>query len=171
MLRGMSESGRLSHVLARSSDPAGPGAERLEEIIRDTVRVAVVGMSRDPSKAARRVPSYMAAKGYELIPINPHAERILGKEALPSLDHLEEPVDLVLVFRPSRDAADVIRAAAARPEQPVIWLQEGIRADEAANAARALGLTVVQDLCFYKAHRALTEDEMRSVAPGSPADA
>lgn len=146
---------RLSHTLEASDDPHNPGADEMVRIIEDTETIAVVGLSRDPVKAARRVPSYMAAKGYEVIPVNPFAERILGKPARASLDDVTEPVDLVLVFRPSDEAGEVIRQAAKRPERPVIWLQEGIRNDEAASEARAQGLTVVQDLCIYKVHRAL----------------
>jgi predicted CoA-binding protein len=146
---------RLSHTLEASSDPDNPGPDAMVRIIEDTETIAVVGLSRDPVKAARRVPSYMAAKGYEVIPVNPFAERILGKPARASLDDVTEPVDLVLVFRPSDEAGDVVRQAAKRPERPVIWLQEGIRDDDAAREAREQGLTVVQDLCIYKVHRAL----------------
>ncbi len=146
---------RLSHTLEASGDPNNPGPDEMLRIIEDTATIAVVGLSRDPVKAARRVPSYMAAKGYDVIPVNPFAERILGKPARASLDAVTESVDLVLVFRPSDEAGDVIRQAARRPERPVIWLQEGIRNDEAAQEARAAGLTVVQDLCIYKVHRAL----------------
>lgn len=146
---------QLSHTLGASSDPDNPGMEEISRIIEETRTIAVVGLSRDPVKAARRVPSYMAAKGYDVIPVNPFAERILGKPARASLDDIVEPVDLVLVFRPPEEAAAVIRQAAKRPERPVIWLQEGIRDDEAAQEARARGLTVVQDLCIFKVHRAL----------------
>ncbi|MEZ4424176.1 MAG: CoA-binding protein [Gemmatimonadota bacterium] len=155
---------RLRAVLASSSDPANPDAEAVAGIIDRVHRVAVVGLSRDPTKAARRVPSYMAAKGYEIIPVNPHADRLLGREARPSLRDVPEPVDMVVVFRPSEEARRIVDVAAARSERPVIWLQEGIRADVAAAAARAAGLTVVQDLCFYKAHRALHETAPRPAA-------
>lgn len=145
----------LSRVLDRTADPGNPSAEALREILTSVRRIAVVGMSRDPSKAARRVPSYLAAKGYEIVPVNPYAERILGQDARARLEDVDEAVDMVLVFRPSDEAGDVIRAAAERPERPVIWLQEGIRHDEAAREARDRGLTVVQDLCAFKAHRKL----------------
>lgn len=145
----------LSRVLDQSSDPDNPGAREIHEILTSIRTIAVVGLSRDPAKAARRVPSYLAAKGYDVIPVNPNAERILGREALEHLDDLDEPVDMVLVFRPSEEAGDVIRDAADRPEAPVVWLQEGIRSDEAAAAARRKGLTVVQDVCSFKAHRSL----------------
>jgi len=145
----------LRHLLEESSDPANPTPERVRRLFESVHRIAVVGLSRDPRKAARRVPSYLAAKGYEIIPVNPHADRILGREAFASLSEIDEAVDLVLVFRPSRDAAPVLEEAAARSERPAIWLQEGIRADEAAAAARARGSVVVQDLCAYKVHRAI----------------
>lgn len=163
LYRAMANLDRLRVVAGRSSDPANPEPGVLRDVIERVHTVAVVGLSRDPAKAARRVPSYMATKGYELIPVNPFADRILGKVARPSLDAVTQPVDMVQVFRPSEDAGKVIRDAAERPEAPVIWLQEGIRHDAAATAARAAGLIVVQDLCFYQAHRALAEDLARSL--------
>jgi len=152
----------LQAALNASSDPETPGPEEMHDIVRRTLRIAVVGISRDPSKAARRVPSYFASRGAEIVPVNPNAERILGREVHDSLDDVVEEVDMVLVFRPSEDAGDVIRQAIRRPEKPVIWLQEGIRNDEAAIEARAAGFTVVQDLCMYKVHRALGDTQRRS---------
>ncbi len=136
-----------------SSDEDNPSALVLHEVLRSMRQIAVVGMSRHPEKVARRVPSYLAAQGYRVIPVNPYADRILGKDACDVVTDIEHPVDMVLVFRPSRDAGDVIRQAMTRPEIPVIWLQEGIRHDEAANKARSRGFTVIQDLCIYKVHR------------------
>lgn len=149
----MDETSALAALRATSSDPENPSPEGLREILATARKIAVVGMSRHPAKPARRVPSYMATKGYDVIPVNPFAERILGKPAHKSLSEVTEPVDIVLVFRPPSEAGTVVDAAAKRSERPVIWLQEGIRADEAANRARAAGLTVVQDLCIYKTHR------------------
>lgn len=157
----------LAAVLATSSDPDNPGPDEIYRIVRDTLRFAVVGMSRDPAKAARRIPSYLAAKGGDVIPVNPDADRILGREAHATLDEVEMPVDMVLVFRPSDEAGAVVRSAMHRPEEPVIWLQEGIRDDEAAAEARALGRTVVQDLCIYEVHRAFG-DTLRRAGARSP---
>lgn len=145
----------LEALLRESADPNNPSAEEIQRLFERMQRVAVVGISRDPAKAARRVPSYLAAKGYDVVPVNPHAERIMGRAAYPRLADVLEPVDLVVVFRPSEQAGAVVDEAATREETPAIWLQEGIRADAAAARARARGLLVVQDLCAYKVHRAL----------------
>ncbi|RMH18659.1 MAG: CoA-binding protein [Gemmatimonadetes bacterium] len=152
---------RLDRLRAQSGDSDNPDAATLRDIVRGVRRIAVVGASRDPTKAARRVPSYLAAKGFEVIPVNPHAERIWGRPVKRSLDEVHEPVDLVLVFRPTGEAAGVARQALARPERPVVWLQEGIFAPEVAAEARAAGVAFVQNLCIYKAHRSLGEN-----APG-----
>lgn len=152
----------LEGELAASSDPATPSPEEMHAIVRRTLRIAVVGISRDPAKAARRVPSYLRTRGADIIPVNPYAERILGRDVVRSLDEVESPVDMVLVFRPSEEAGDVVRQAMQREEKPVVWLQEGIRNDRAAGEARAAGLTVVQDLCLYKVHRALGDTLRRS---------
>jgi len=152
----------LEAELAASSDPETPGPEEMHAIVRKTLRIAVVGISRNPAKAARRVPSYLASRGAEIIPVNPHADRIFGREVLDSLDEVEGEVDMVLIFRPSGEAGEVVRQAMTRPEKPLIWLQEGIRDDEAAAEARSAGFTVIQDLCMYKVHRALGDSLRRT---------
>ncbi|MCG6987571.1 MAG: CoA-binding protein [Gemmatimonadetes bacterium] len=145
----------LDALLGESSDPHNPSAAEIRRLFERMRRLAVVGMSRDPTKAARRVPSYLAAKGYEVVPVNPHAERILGSIAHATLTDVVDPVDLVVVFRPSGQAGAIVDEATTRKERPAIWLQEGIRADPEAARARSLGFLVVQDLCTYKVHRAL----------------
>jgi uncharacterized protein len=146
---------RLQSMLDESQDRDNPRPEALRTIMESVRTVAVVGISRNPEKAARRIPAYLAAKGYDVIPVNPFVEEVLGKKVRPTLADVTEPVDMVLVFRPSQEAATVVEAAMQRPEKPVIWLQEGIQADAAAARARAQGLSVVQDLCVYKVHKAL----------------
>jgi predicted CoA-binding protein len=145
----------LRQILKASNDPDNPDAEGLRDIMETVQSIAVVGISRNPEKAARRVPSYLASKGYEIVPVNPFVDEIFGQEAKDSLAEVTDPVDMVLVFRPSEEAAEILKEAADRPERPVIWLQEGIQADTEAGEARARGLRVVQDLCTFKVHRAL----------------
>jgi hypothetical protein len=145
----------LRRLLDDSSDPDNPSPEEIEALLRDVQHIAVIGLSRDPEKPARRVPSYLAAKGFDVIPVNPNADRLLGRVSWPRVSDVPEPVDMVLIFRPSQDAARFVEEAMQRPEEPAIWLQSGIVADEAVRKARLAGRTVVQDLCVFRVHRTL----------------
>jgi len=145
----------LQSLLDKSGDRDNPGPEELKDLMASVRSIAVVGISRNPEKPARSVPAYLASKGYDVIPVNPFVDEILGKKAKDSLEEVSEPVDMVLVFRPPEEAAEIAEAAMRRDERPVIWLQKEIRADEIAATARNLGLTVVQDLCAYEVHKAL----------------
>lgn len=147
----------ISALLAESGDPANPDPEELQDLLESARVIAVVGLSRDPAKAARRVPSYLAAKGMDIIPVNPHAKRILGREARATLAEVETPVDLVLIFRPSAVAGPFVDQARDRDEEPAIWLQQGIQAPEAASRARQAGRMVIQDLCIFQVHRSLPQ--------------
>lgn len=145
----------LQRLLDESGDRDNPGPEELKKLMEDVKTIAVVGISRNPEKPARRVPAYLASKGYDVIPVNPFVDEILGKKAKDSLKDVSEPVDMVLIFRPPEEAAKIAEAALRREERPIIWLQKGIRADGVAAIARGLGFTVVQDLCTYEVHKAL----------------
>jgi predicted CoA-binding protein len=151
--------GDLRRLLADSADPANPTAEALRDLLARARRIAVVGISRHPEKPSRSVPAYLAARGYEIVPVNPNADRVLGRKATARLADVEEPVDMVMIFRPSDQAGAFVLEAAARPERPAIWLSEGIRADVEVSAARARGVTAVQDLCAYKAYEAIRPED------------
>jgi predicted CoA-binding protein len=118
-------------------------------------RIAVVGCSSTPGKAAHDVPRYLHEHGYEVIPVNPYAETIFGREASDSLAEVAETVDLVDVFRPSEEVAGVVDQALDREDVRAIWTQLGIRDDEAAARAEADGRLVVQDRCLKVEHARL----------------
>lgn len=118
--------------------------------------IAVIGCSTTLGKAAHDVPAYLQDHGYRVIPVNPFAESILGEHAYDSLGSVEEAVDLVNVFRPSDEVPDVLDAVrerhADRGDAGTAWLQLGIRHDEAAAAAEAAGIDVIQDRCMKVEH-------------------
>ena len=151
----MDENQDLRDLLDESGDRNNPGPKEMKELMESVRSIAVVGISRNPEKPARRVPAYLAANGYDIIPVNPFVDEILGKKAKDSLKDVSEPLDMVLIFRPSEDAVKIVEAAMGRDERPAIWLQKEIRADELAAIARGLGFTIVQDLCAYEVHKAL----------------
>ena len=144
-------------MLGTSSDADNPSAEAIAQLLDDVQHIAVVGLSRNLEKEARRVPSYLAAKGYDVIPVNPYAERLLGRVSYSDLASIPDTVDLVLIFRPSEEAGSFMEAAMARAEQPAIWLQTGIQSPAAVEVARRDGRVVVQDLCIFRVHRTLLD--------------
>jgi predicted CoA-binding protein len=166
--------GDLERVLSASGDPDNPGVTQLSELMGRPLRIAVIGMSRFPEKPAKRVPAYLAAHGYDVVPVNPNAERVIGRPAYATLADVPGKVDLVMIYRPSEQAGAFVREALERPERPAIWLSEGIRADEEIARARGEGVTAVQDLCAYKVHvalqdaRALSPEELPATNPRDP---
>ena len=117
--------------------------------------IAVVGCSSTPGKAAHEIPKYLQQVGYEVIPVNPHAETIFGRPAYDSLSEVTESIDIVDVFRPSAEVAGIVDEACSRDDVKVLWLQLGIHDDEAVRRAEDAGLRVVQDRCMKPEHRRL----------------
>jgi predicted CoA-binding protein len=132
----------------------------VEQILTGYDTIAVVGASRSPSKAAHTVPALMQRHRWRIIPVNPHAESILGETAYRSLAEVPVPVGLVNVFRPSRDAADVARQAVAAGAT-ALWLQLGITSADARATAEAAGLLYVEDRCLAIEQRRLRLDAPR----------
>jgi hypothetical protein len=128
--------------------------------ILDYDRIAVVGASTDYDKAAHIVPAYLQRHGYELTPVNPNADEILGERTYDSLADVPGPVDVVQVFRPAEEVPAIVEQALARDDVRVIWLQQGIRNDEGARRAEAAGLEFVQDRCMKVEHGMLVRNPM-----------
>ncbi|CAN5148779.1 CoA-binding protein [soil metagenome] len=108
--------------------------------------VAVVGCSTNPAKAAHRIPSWLQAAGFTIQPVHPSAEEILGVPAVASLADLTDAPDLVVVFRPPAEAADVTRQA-IDAGAGAVWLQLGITSAKAERIAADAGIDFVQDRC------------------------
>ncbi|WP_290812834.1 CoA-binding protein [Halovivax sp.] len=117
--------------------------------------VAVVGCSSTPGKDAHEIPRYLLAQGYEIVPVNPNADEVLGRPAYDSLADVEGEIDVVDVFRPSDEVPGIVDDALAREDVDVVWLQLGIRDDDAVARAESAGLRVVQDRCMKPEHRRL----------------
>lgn len=115
-------------------------------ILEDYATFAVVGISSDPTKAAHSVPAAMAAYGWRIIPVNPHADELLGEKVYRRLADIPEPVDVVNVFRPAAEAADIARQAVAIGAK-ALWLQLDIVSAEARRIASDAGLLYVENRC------------------------
>lgn len=129
---------------------ADPGPDRLREILRDTHTVAVVGASENPARPSNEVFGYLARHShYRLYPVNPHASEIDGVPAYSALADLPVVPDMVDVFRRHDELPAVLaEVLALNPLPKYLWLQQGLRHEQVAQAARQAGLTVVMDRCL-----------------------
>ena len=121
--------------------------DEIGEILEQHQTLAVVGLSTNPKKDAHQVPRYAQSAGYRVVPVNPFAEEILGEKAYPRLEDIPFPIDMVVIFRPSKEVPGVVDEA-LQTEARAIWMQSGIRHEEAAQRARDAGLKVVQNRCI-----------------------
>ena len=119
--------------------------------------LAVVGMSRNPGKAAHYVPKYMIEKGYNIIPVNPTASNILNRRTYSRVSDIQSQVDIIDVFRPSEDVYPVIEDSIRKPGIRVIWLQEGIHNIEAEKIALDNNIDIVFNRCIMAEHIRLFE--------------
>jgi predicted CoA-binding protein len=119
--------------------------------ILNTVKtIAMVGVSANTSRPSYFAFKYLMERGYRIIPVNPGlaGQELLGQKVYAKLADIPLPVDMVDIFRTSRYAPDIVREALAlKPRPQVIWMQLGIRNDEAAELAEGNGLKVVMNRC------------------------
>ena len=116
--------------------------------------IAVVGLSGKRLRTSYGVSEYMRSAGYHIIPVNPNETEVFGEKSLASLDEVQQPVDIVNIFRRSEFVGSIVDAA-IRIGAKCVWMQEGVVDEEAAARARAAGLLVVMDHCILKEHSSL----------------
>jgi predicted CoA-binding protein len=120
--------------------------------LRSAKNVAIVGASDNPERASYLVASYLlAAAHYKLFFVNPNLNEILGQKVYKSLADIEEPIDIVDVFRKASDIPGVLDEAIA-VKAKTFWMQLGISDQESAERGAAAGLNVVQDKCLKIEH-------------------
>ena len=147
--------------------------ERLRSIL-DLKTVAIVGMSKDPSKYAHKVGAYLKSHGYKIIPVNPFADEILGEKSYKSLlempDEIQKNIEFVDIFRPSEDIPPIVEQAIQLKRKhgklKAVWMQLGIINEKAAEQARNSGLAVVMNRCIMIEHKRLKDgkEEARLLA-------
>lgn len=133
---------------------ANPSTTEVRSILKEATTIAVVGISNRDGRASKYVSEYMQREGYTIYPVNPNLDEWHGLKAYDSVMDIPGKVDIVDVFRRPEYvlpvASDAVDAAAR-----VLWLQQGIVNDEAAELAASAGLSVVMDTCIMVAHRAM----------------
>ena len=137
-----------------------PPDDELRRLLADSSSIAIVGASGNSERASYAVMQALLAAGYNVIPVNPRETEVLGQTAYPTLEAIPTPVDIVDVFRRAEDTP-AIADEAVRIGAKALWLQSGISSDEAAQRARAGGLTVVMDQCIASTHGRLMNPAAR----------
>jgi len=128
--------------------------KEMKEILLSARTIASVGLSSNQEKESYWIVSYLKEQGYRIFPVNPTATEILGEKAYPDLSSIPEKVDVVQVFRKPEDVPPVVDEA-IKIGARVVWMQEGVRHEGAAQKARAAGLQVIMDACMRATHRRL----------------
>ncbi len=133
----------------------------VDRILSTTRRIAVVGLSPDPSRTSHGVARALQRDGYEIVPVNPNADEVLGQRSWPSLADVPGEVDLVDVFRRAEHLPGIAREA-VEIGAPALWNQLGLVSPEARAIATEAGLDYVEDRCLK------VEVALRGAAPAEP---
>jgi predicted CoA-binding protein len=128
-------------------------ADPIADLLKSAKTIAVVGLSNNPLRPSHGVSAYMQSQGYRIIPVNPHIESCLGEKAYASLLDIPEKIDIVNIFRRPEFVEEIVDRA-IQVKAPVVWMQEEVIHEKAAEKARKSGIFVVMDRCILKEHRA-----------------
>lgn len=127
----------------------------IEGILMGSPVIAVVGLSPDSWRDSNRVSAYLKSHGYKIIPVNPSVEEVLGEKSYPDLKSIPVKVDVVDIFRRAEYVPEIADEAIAIGAK-VLWMQAGIRNEDAAEKAEKAGLIVIQDECMMARHSRLS---------------
>jgi predicted CoA-binding protein len=126
-----------------------PPPEKIKEILTGYKVVAVVGLSDNKMRPSYRVGMFLKAQGYDVIPVNPAYDTVLGLKSFKSLLDIPREVDIVNIFRKPEAVGPIVEEVIKKGAK-VVWMQEGVINEEAARRARDAGMTVIMDRCMYK---------------------
>ena len=120
----------------------------IKEILSKNKKIAMIGVSNDPTKASTIVMKYMQKYGFKVFPVNPKAkgQKILGERVFEKITDIKDTVDIVDVFRPSKEALDIAKDTVSIKAK-VLWLQLGIKNEEAKKIVEDNKIEYVEDKC------------------------
>lgn len=131
------------------ADEFVPSPENIKEILTSSKVIAIVGLSANKMRPSHRIGMFLKARGYNIIPVNPTYDTVLGLKSYKSLLDIPGDVDIVNIFRKPEAVGPIVEEAIKKGAK-VVWMQEGVINEEAARRARDAGITVVMDRCMYK---------------------
>ena len=132
-------------------------SEEMKKYFQEAKTIAVLGASPDSTKASNHVAEYLKNVGYKMIPVYPKGDTILGEKVFRSLAEIDEPVDMVVVFRKPAALEAIADAVIARGDVKTYWTQLELINNAAARRVKDAGINVVQDFCAMVEHKALMD--------------
>lgn len=130
---------------------SNPPSEEIKDILQKGKTIAIVGISPKESRDSNKVAKYLMSRGYEIVPVNPGQKTILGKTCFRTLGDIPFAIDVADLFLNPKRVPPVVDQA-IEMGVPVIWMQEGVVHNEAAQKAREKGIQVVMNKCIKKEH-------------------
>ena len=130
-----------------------PQSDSITDLLKRSRTIAVVGLSNSPLRPSHGVSAYMQTHHYRIIPVNPEIDEALGEKSYPSLLDVPEKIDIVNIFRRPEYVEQIVDQA-IQLKVPVIWMQESVIHEKAAEKASKAEIFVIMDRCILKEHRA-----------------
>lgn len=131
-----------------------PERAQIKLLLSEAKTIAVVGLSDNPARTSYAVSKEMQSRGYRILPVNPNAKEVLGEKSFSTLLELNEPVDIVNIFRRSEEVLPIAEQA-VQIKPRAIWMQLGVVNEEAAQLAHEHGIEVIMDRCIKVEHALL----------------
>jgi|SRR5690625_1483993 len=133
-----------------------PSNETIKDILTKAKTIAVIGLSANPERTSYQIAQAMQHEGYKIVPVNPTIDEVLGEKAYDSLLDIDEPIDIINIFRRPEHLPDIAKAA-AKTDCKVFWAQQGIKNEEAYHYLKERDFTVIMDLCIKVVHSVLVK--------------
>ena len=128
--------------------------KEIEQLLKDARTIAVVGASKSPNRDSTMIMQYLMNRGYEVIPVNPNYDEVLGRKCFPTITSIGKAVDIVDVFRRS-EFVDEVAKDAVQANAGILWMQLGVINETASQFAISHGMKVVDNRCIMVEHRRL----------------
>lgn len=135
-----------------------PSNEDITTLLQNSKTIAVVGLSNNPERTSYQISKAMQSVGYKIIPVNPMVDEVLGEKAFASLTDVEEPIDIINVFRRSEFLLEIANDA-LQTNSKIFWAQQGVINEAAHKLLKENDFTVIMDVCIKVAHAILTRNK------------
>ena len=136
---------------------SNPTIEEIKEILKTVKHIAIVGISDKPERASFQAASYLQSHGYKIFPVNPILKEVLGEKVYPTLQDIQQKVDIAVIFRRPEEVLVHMKEVLRRGGIKTVWLQEGVNSVEAEDFAQDYGIDMVTNFCIMEAHKKMEQ--------------